>query len=89
MSLPVFDLISSAAAGGQYLGGVQHMAMPKHFIVEVRSCGAAGTAYIGDMLTAFNALAFSYMALADVRIARHEAFRMRYFNNIAVSVFPA
>ena len=71
------------------MGGVQHMTMPKHFIVEVRSGGAAGTSYICDMLTAFNALAFSDVTLADVRVAGHEALCMRDLNNIAVSVFPA
>jgi hypothetical protein len=62
--------------------------MPKHLIVEVRASRAAGASYVGDMLAALDALAFSDETLADVRVARHEAFRMRYFNNIAVSVFP-
>jgi hypothetical protein len=56
--------------------------------VEVRASRAAGASYVGDMLAALDALTFSDVTLADVCIARHEAFCMRYFNNIAVCVFP-
>ena len=88
MSLSVFDPISLTASRGKHLGGVQDMTMPKHLIVEVRASRSAGASYVGDMLAALNALAFSDKALTDVCVARHEALCVGDLDNMAVGVFP-
>jgi hypothetical protein len=60
-------------------------AVLEHFVVHVRTAGAAARADAGDDLTAFDALAALHQGAAAVRVARHQTVAVVDFDQQAVA----